>query len=185
MSDHLKDANEVLLLGDGDGRFSTHLLGKFKGIKITSIDASESMLKAAGIRRLKAGIRDEQITSIKEDFLLWSGAGPIFDAIVAQFFFDSFNEEEMEIIAVKIQELLKPSGFLLVSEFAIPERQGWPRVRAQMTLWFLYKVFRILTGLKTQTLVDYETSLIRAGFRVVRKMQRMQGGLKTEIYISP
>lgn len=141
------------------------------------------MLKAAARRRFKTGVGYKEIQSIHQDFLAWQSQDASFDAVVAQFFFDSFNEDEMKITARKIRNLLQPSGRLFVSEFAVPTRPGWGKVRAKLTVWFLYRVFRILTGLKTQELVDYETTLLTTGYEKSRQSDFLQGGLTTRIYV--
>lgn len=65
----------MLLLGDGNGRFSTHILKSIPDIQLISLDASAVMLSAAKKRRKKYGLAEDRLTTKMEDILLWDTNG--------------------------------------------------------------------------------------------------------------
>lgn len=175
-------ASKVLLLGDGNGRFSTHLLAQFPAIKITSIDASSSMLKQAKKRRENARTKEDRIHNIQQNILECSVNHASFDVVVAQFFFDGFEQAQLELIAEKISRSLKPNGRLLVSEFHIPTDTRMGNWRARITLRLLYSIFGLLTGLKTRRLADYQTVLSHSGFKMEKSVFLSQKTLVSQIF---
>lgn len=175
-------ASKVLLLGDGNGRFSTHLLTQFPEIQITSIDASGSMLRQAKKRREKAEINEDRIHSIQQNILECAINQESYDVVVAQFFFDSFEQTQLEHIADKISKGLKANGKLIVSEFHIPTDTRIGNVRARITLGLLYTIFWLLTGLKTRRLADYQTVLANSGFNMVKSVFLSQKTLVSQVF---
>jgi len=151
----LENCSHVLLLGDGDGRFSTQLLETYPEIQITSLDASGAFLQAANKRRKKSGVTEDRIQTLHTNVMHWKGRASTYDACVAQFFFDSFDEEQLRSIVKTISISLKPSGKLLVSDFHIPSHSQLANLRAKVTIRFLYFIFAWLTGLKTRQLADW------------------------------
>ena len=160
----LENKTHVLLLGDGNGRFSTHLLFNYPNLQLTSLDASQAMLNQAAKRRLSRNVSDERIHNLNQDVLEWEPPRNYYDAVVAQFFFDSFDRAQVEIITSKITSTLKPNGMLLVSDFHIPQDTRIGNKRSRLTLSILYMVFKVLTGLRSQKLVNYQSILATHGF---------------------
>ncbi|MCZ6672703.1 MAG: class I SAM-dependent methyltransferase [Verrucomicrobia bacterium] len=161
----LESCQNILLLGDGNGRFSTHLLENHPSVRITSLDSSSAMLNAAAKRRRNKGISEQRISTIQADIREWiHKKEESFDAVVAQFFFDNFEEQDLQSIINIVKEALLPGGKLLVSEFNIPQDTHLGNCRARFTLGWLYAVFRILTGLTTHKLIPHTPLLREAGF---------------------
>ena len=180
--EELKEVQDVLILGDGNGRFSTQLLLNHASARITSLDASKAFLAQARKRRLKAGLPEDRIQSYEQNILDWEFPAGRFDAVVAQFFFDSFDLDQLEAIAASISTCLRPKGKLLVSEFHIPKDTRMGNWRARVTLKFLYLLFGLLTGLKTRKLVTYTPILERGGFRLNKAIYRSQKTLVSQVF---
>ena len=175
-------ASKALLLGDGNGRFSTHLLTQFPEIQITSIDSSSSMLKQAKKWRGNARTKEDRIHNIQQNILECSVNHASFDVVVAQFFFDGFEQAQLELIAEKISGGLKPNGKLLVSEFHIPTDTRIGNWRARVTLRLLYSIFGLLTGLKPRRLADYQTVLSNSGFKMEKSVFLSQKTLVSQVF---
>jgi ubiquinone/menaquinone biosynthesis C-methylase UbiE len=178
----LQNTQRVLLLGDGNGRFSTHLLKEFPTIRIWSLDSSEAMLNAAARRRRKNNLCDKRITPINGDVLTWNPQGLSFDAVVAQFFFDGFDRLELQNVCEILKKVLTAEGILLVSEFHIPPTSVLAVTRARITLWSLYKIFWLLTGLKNQRLTPHEPMLCECGFEVRKTATLSQGTVLSQVF---
>lgn len=181
-SNELENTSHVLLLGDGNGRFSTRLLSEYPALSITSLDASKSMLRQAKKRRKLLGIAEDRVHNINKNIFHWAPTNDDYDAIVAQFFFDSFNFTELEAIASKISSAIKPGGKLLVSEFHIPTDTLAGNLRAKLTLRFLYTAFGILTGLKTRKLEDHNSVLEKHGLRMNKTIFMAQKTLVAQVF---
>ena len=182
----MEDCKRILLLGDGDGRFSSFLAQKKPSLKISILEASPSMTKVARRRRRKLGVTEDNFSIIGKDILNWQFEDEKpFDAVVAQFFFDSFSENEVIQIIDKISSSLKPGGKLLVSEFHVPDDTRIGNWRARMTLRFLYFVFRILTGLKTRELATYRIQLEKRGFQLNKAAFYSHKSLVSQVFRAP
>ena len=178
----LENARNILLLGDGNGRFSTHLLSKYPHVKLTSLDASEAMLKQARKRRRKTQLHEDRIFNIHQNILKWDAPRAKFDAVVAQFFFDGFSSADISAISQLIYKSLQPDGRLLVSEFHIPSDTRIGNWRARFTIGFLYSVFGLLTGLKIRTLADHKTELTANGFNMEEAVFLSQKTLVSQVF---
>jgi ubiquinone/menaquinone biosynthesis C-methylase UbiE len=178
----LLNTQEALILGDGDGRFSTFLLENHPTVKITSLDVSLPMLNQAEKRREKRNIQENRVTTILSDVNSWDYGNKKFDAVVTHFFMDSFETLEMKTIATTIKNVLKPGRQLHVSDFHIPKDPKFGRWRARLTLGFLYPIFRVITNLRTRSLVDYKSILISQGFGLIKETYFSQNVLVAQIY---
>lgn len=131
------------------------------------------MLTTAKKRRVRNNISEDRLTIIHEDVMSWQPEPNKYDAVVAQFFFDSFLEGELSLLTKKIQTALRPTGKLLVSEFHTPSDTRLGKWRSRVTLKILYALFGILTGLQTKSLGAHKPLLLAQNFI-----------LKNEIYFS-
>lgn len=166
----LRNYKNILLLGDGDGRFSTRLLQETTTAQIVSLDASASMLTEARRRRIKRGLSEERIVNLHRNIMQWNAPPNRFDAAVAQFFFDSFDNDCLKEIVAKLKTTLIPNGRLFVSEFNIPNDTRIGNLRGRFTLGILYPLFKLVTNLKTQQLSDYRSLLTDQGFDLTHEV---------------
>lgn len=178
----LASADKVLLLGDGNGRFSTHLLEKFPNIHITSLDVSSAMLRAARKRRNGKGLPENRIAPIREDIRLWSPENSKFDAVVAQFFFDCFEEGELKQVVTRLKCVMDSGAKLLVSEFHNPGDTRIGHWRARLTLGILYPIFAMITGLKTKSLEPHTPILLSQGFKLKKESYFSNKTLVTQVF---
>ena len=140
------------------------------------------MLVNSKKRREKLNISHDRITVIQENVLNWECGTRRYDAVVAQFFFDSFGPDELSKIAETLRSCLNPGGKLLVSEFHIPTDTRLGNWRARLTVTLLYSIFRVVTGLKTKHLAAY-TPLLRAkGFILNKAEYFSQKSLVSQVF---
>ncbi len=178
----VRTCQNILLLGDGDGRFSTRLLEGTSTTQLVSLDASLSMLTVARNRRKKREASDDRITNLHCDILQWSAPPHKFDAVVAQFFFDSFDQETLKKIVAKLKTTLEPTGRLVVSEFNIPKDTRIGNLRGRFTLGILYPLFKLITKLQTRQLADYRSLLMNQGFHLKNEVYFSQKTLVSQIF---
>jgi hypothetical protein len=176
----LAHCRNVLVLGDGDGRFTASLLHANATVRIHAVDASPAMLQAL-VRH--AGIHAARISTQPADARRWQpgpGDEP-FDAICTHFFLDCLTTAEIQSMAESLSPSLAPSAVWVVSEFAIPASRFGQFV-ARPLIWSLYRVFAALTGLTVRTLPDHASALRFAGFVLRERKTRLAGLLVSELW---
>ncbi len=170
----------VLILGDGDGRFTAEFLQRNETAVIDSVECSQSMsrLAAARVARLPGG--PSRVRQIQQDIRTAPLSGR-YDLIITHFFLDCFTTEELENLIPRITARLKPGGRWVISEFKVPS-SGVPRQVAKLVIRALYVSFAMLTGLETRQLPDYERVLQSNGYSRTNSRTGLAGILVSEMW---
>ncbi len=157
----LAGCRDILLFGDGDGRFLKRLLKVAPDARIRSIDASAEMVRLAAAR-VPAKDRD-RVTFECADALEAELPFMAYDGVATMFFLDCFTDEQAAGLIVRTAESLKPGAIWLFADFAVPPR-GLPHAFARVVTSFLYAFFRWRTGIAARRLPESEALIVRAGF---------------------
>jgi ubiquinone/menaquinone biosynthesis C-methylase UbiE len=176
----VEGARRVLVLGDGDGRFSAALLERNPSAEITAVDVSAAMLSQLE-RRVRAQLPDARLALERADVRAWPIPLANYDLIVAHFFFDCFTTGELADLIPRIVPSLAPNAIWLLSDFAIPDHPFWTRF-AQILLRLLYLTLGTLTGLGHTRLPEYQTALHSAHFQLTNVNTALGGTLRSEIW---
>lgn len=176
----IADARKVLILGDGDGRFTAEFLKRDRGAMVDSIDASEVMTRLAKRRIIRSRAGLERIRFAVGNAMRLELPGG-YDLVVTHFFLDCFRTDEVEKLAGRIAAATSPGARWVISEFRIP-RTGIRRWAAKLLIKILYLGFRILAGLKINELPDYGRALEAAGFQKVRQKRALGGLLVSQLW---
>jgi ubiquinone/menaquinone biosynthesis C-methylase UbiE len=174
--DEAATARSVLILGDGDGRFTAEFVNRNGTAIVDSVDLSPRMLALARKRTLDARYLQ-----------LWQGDALAielprkYDLIVSHFFLDCFVDRDLASLVARISNAACPRARWIVSEFCLPT--GGIRRRAA-SLWIktMYWFFWIATGLEVSRLPDYSTVFALHGFRRVRHVAAAGGLLVSELF---
>jgi SAM-dependent methyltransferase len=174
-------ARRALVLGDGDGRFTAHLLRGNPSVQVDAVDISPAMLDALMGR---AGENASRVRVQVADARNWSPAGDgrrAYELVATHFFLDCLTTPAVEALADKVRALTSNDAMWVVSEFAIPAGWfgGWVAVAL---IGFLYRAFGLMTGLRVRTLPDHATALKRAGFQLVGRRNWLGGLLVSECW---
>ena len=164
------DAQRVLVLGDGDGRFLEKLVEQDPLARIDYVDVCGRMLELA---RTRAGTG--RVIYHQADALEIPLPERGYDLIVTHFFLDCFDEAGAARLVERAALAACPNARWLISEF----RPTW---WSPPLLAGLYLFFRITTGLKTRRLIDHHPLIARYGFRVVRSESAWFGLLTSELW---
>lgn len=176
--DRLGDRHRVLILGDGDGRFTAALLRTNPGIRIDAIDASPAMLSQL-VRR--AGPHADRVKTCRTDARVWNPSRPDYDLVISHFFLDCLPTEEIVSLAARVRACVLPNAEWVVSEFAVPHG-SYGKFVARPLVSFLYRAFGWLTGLQIRSLPDYCRALGLAGFRLTKQRHFLGGLLVAEAW---
>lgn len=171
-----EDPDNVLLLGDGDGRFLEQALKRWEKSDFTWIDQSGEMLRLAR-KRVSSG----RVYFLQAD--VRRALGEIdpgsFDVVVTHFFLDGFTMPVLEIIIPEIERCLAPGGVWFISEFNAQRR--WRR----LLLAGMYRFFNIVTGMEANKFPEYEMLLAACGRRPERLGTWRAGFVIAERWLKP
>jgi ubiquinone/menaquinone biosynthesis C-methylase UbiE len=153
----------ILILGEGNGRFLLECRRKFPRAKITVVDASPRMIARARKRLAGQGIDFDGIEFTCADALTWTPPACAFDLVVTHFFLDCFRADQVESLIAMLARAASPKANWLLGDFQYAPA-GLPRYRSQIILWLLYRFFRMMTGLPASTLTPPDVFLEQQGF---------------------
>lgn len=166
----LQEAEHILILGEGDGRFLVALLARQRACRVTCLDSSAGMLRHAE-RRVLAQVpaSHRRVTWRHEDALSASLPAAHYDAVVTLFFLDVFPEPLLKTLVSDISRSLRPGGCWLVADFAAPHTlsPGWLRLYSHILTRLMYAFFRAQTALPATTLVPPQPFLRACGLEPV------------------
>jgi ubiquinone/menaquinone biosynthesis C-methylase UbiE len=160
----LAGCRNILLLGDGDGRFLKHLLNQSPDCTIRSIDASAEMMRVAAARLSPA--ERARVTFEHADALDATLPSFAYDGVATLFFLDCFTDQEAARLVSRISNALKPGGIWLFADFSIPER-GVRRAIARAITAALYAFFRRTTRISARHLPESERLISEAGCTLI------------------
>jgi ubiquinone/menaquinone biosynthesis C-methylase UbiE len=176
----LLDRRQALILGDGDGRFTSNLLDINQKIRVVAVDTSAVMLEllrrrsAPAIQNDPARLRAVQQNAL--DYLPDSSP----DLIVTHFFLDCLDQPDLNLLVSNLSRHVSTGALWLISDFQIPT--GNMRIPARLYVRTLYLAFRLLTGLRVTHLPDHAKPLAGAGFIRTARQTSLFGILATEIW---
>ncbi|RYD24223.1 MAG: class I SAM-dependent methyltransferase [Verrucomicrobiaceae bacterium] len=164
----------ILIAGEGHGRFLPLCAERFPEARITVIDASSAMLEIA-----RRKVASDKIRFLHVDVLKWEGPPGAFDLVVTHFFLDCFPPEELAVVVARLAESATPDAHWLLADFQVPDGRA-ASLRSRLILALLYSFFRLVTGLRASALAPPEKHLEEAGFVRHRRITRDWGLLKSE-----
>jgi len=173
----LTGCREALLFGDGDGRFTARLLRQNHGLHATAVDISATMLHLLRERCAGARLRLQTAQASALEVPIATDT----DLIVTHFFLDCLMQTEVDALAANIAQNTGPGTLWLVSDFQIPQH-AFIRPVARLYIRMLYVAFRILTGLRVQSLPNPQAALERSGFARIAHHATLFGLIYTEIW---
>lgn len=177
--DRVAGTENVLILGEGNGRFLLECRRKLPRAKIVCVDASAGMLAAAQKRLAGQGDDRRGIDFICADALAWRPPEIEFDLIVTHFFLDCFRREQLELLIGKMARSAAPRANWLLGDFQCAEA-GLRRHRSRLILWSMYRFFRVVTHLSAKSLTPPDDFLQKHGFVLRERLVRDWGLLHSD-----
>src|SRR5579862_867263 len=140
---HCEAARQVLILGEGDGRFLARLLQCNREASVVVIESSQRMIELA---RRRIPHRERSRVQFHQ---LHAGAHALpeapYDLVITHFFLDLFSSAEAEAMIHKVNAALQPGAIWLLSEFQEPPG-ALRRQHARLWLAAMYGFFSLTTG---------------------------------------
>ncbi|MBN9659972.1 MAG: class I SAM-dependent methyltransferase [Acidobacteria bacterium] len=165
----IREARNVLIAGEGDGRFVARLVEQHPGVRVDVLESSGEMIRLAR-QRLPP---DAQVTFHQGDAMQTPPGGP-YDLVVTHFFLDCLSDEETGRFIRGVKQHLSFDAIWLVSDFQ--QVSFWPASwHSWIWLRVMYAFFRLSTGLRTAKLPQIDRALSGAGFELVAKEEARFG----------
>ena len=174
---NLQQRRRGLVLGDGDGRFTSRLLRTNAHIVVDAVDASEAMLSqlarcaSPNSSRVHTHFADARTFQPPHEY----------DLIATHFFLDCLTTSEIKLLASRLRRHAAPDVLWVVSEFAIPAN-FYGRSIARPLISALYLAFRLLTRLRIRELPNHHVALAQTGWSLVHQQKRLAGLLISELW---
>jgi hypothetical protein len=170
----LSQCRRALVLGDGDGRFTSRLLQSNPTVTVDAVDASAAMLRQLASRSPSTRIRTHLA-----DARTFTPAYRDYDLIATHFFLDCLSQSEVRDLAAHLRHHVTPNAIWIISEFAIPSNL-YGRTLAAPLIRALYLAFGLLTRLQVRTLPNHHAALAPSGWSLVDRQHALGGLLISE-----
>jgi cyclopropane fatty-acyl-phospholipid synthase-like methyltransferase len=160
---HLEPGSRVLYAGVGGGEDA--LLAVRRGVAVTGLDLSPRMLARFRRRLDREGLEAELILGDVMEHRSLDG----YDAVVANFFLNVFDVEQMQRVLAHLVSNLRPGGTFLVADFAVP---GSGRIARGMRVAYYRPVnwaARVVGLCALHPIHDYAASFDRVGLALERR----------------
>jgi ubiquinone/menaquinone biosynthesis C-methylase UbiE len=180
MLDRLPSVENVLVLGDGDGRFLQQFCRARPSCSVTSVDQSSRMLQLQR-RRLTEVDPQPCVSFVQSDAKEYRPEKDQLDLLVTAFFLDCFSEDEVSDMLPRWLAGVRPGGLLYYVDFSRP-KSGWRRLRADCYLGWMHSMFRWSTGLPNRRLIDLDAVLARQPMSLIATEELSHGLITARLY---
>ncbi len=180
--ERLASRQNVLLLGEGDGRFLAEALEVAPDARFTVVDGSEGMLAAAKRRAATDHDRVDFIYAQLPGQVELIRARDSFDAVSAHFFFDCFATDDVVALIESVSRRTTSDAIWLVSDFHVAETPWWKRIPSNFVVGALYRAFRFMTGLRTCRLPSWESAMRASGLTCAINEKQLFGLTRSDVW---
>lgn len=146
---------KVLVIGGGSGFFLNELLKINPDCSIDYVEKSVKMIDLASKNVKNTANANFICTSFEEKTF----EEKKYDAVICYFFLDLIQYAELGNIILKVKNLLKPEGKLLVADF-----KNSPLLKHRILLRSMYFFFKIATDIPVKELYDFDAIILQNTF---------------------
>ncbi len=172
--DNISSGSNVLVLGGGTGWILMELFKFNPECCVWYIEPSRKMMDQAQ-RRVK------KLPSATVTFILGTEesipSGIKYDAVITNFYFDLFSAESLKRVLNCIRQSLHSHGIILVADFI-----ATGRFKHRALLHTMYQFFRVVCGIETTRLPNWQGELSRSGFEEMKSKMFYNGFIKSSVY---
>jgi tRNA (cmo5U34)-methyltransferase len=171
-------AENTLMIGEGNGRFLSECLNGPCAGAITVLDSSRKMLAllATRIGRIQ---HQTDVTITCTEFLPWKPEGASFDVVVTHFFLDLFRPAAQQNVIEKITSISRLATSWINVDYQPVNKTGWLR----FVDWLQYRFDRLLSGVETDRHHDPSALIKQLGWVVQEEHQFLDGAVLAQLYV--
>jgi ubiquinone/menaquinone biosynthesis C-methylase UbiE len=167
--DAIVQADRILLVGEGNGRFLKSLLAHKRNGSVKVVEKSAVMVRLAKDRIRKLEEVPFDLAFIETDVREYNPANK-FDCVVTHFLLDLFNPPAQRSVTHRIAELTTASGTWINVDF-LPART----LRGGILIWLQYAFFRLVSQIEARHCFDESTAAAAAGWTVIETISYLGG----------
>jgi SAM-dependent methyltransferase len=167
--EEILEADRVLLVGEGNGRFLASLLARKDKGCVKVVENSAVMIRLAKDRVRRLGETRCTLKFIESDVREYHPADK-FDCVVTHFVLDLFNPPAQRSLIERITELTTRSGTWINVDF-LPART----LRGGILMWLQYSFFRLVSQIEARHCFDESTAAAAAGWTVIETISYLGG----------
>lgn len=178
----LAQCRNLLLLGEGNGRFLRSLLAANPGCRATVVEISPKMTRSA-----RAALSPGQAARVswqQQSVFTVQLEAAAFDAVVTHYLFDLFEPREQECLLLLGQKVLAPGGLWQDTEFLCSGASAASRLRNRLMLALNYRVLGSLCDFSARRLADHLPLFANAGL-TLRAEQIFRDHLAARLWQKP
>ncbi|MBV9875827.1 MAG: class I SAM-dependent methyltransferase [Verrucomicrobia bacterium] len=161
------DADRVLLVGEGNGRFLKSLIARKRAGYVCVVERSKVMIRLAKDRAGDSG--KVGLEFIEADFRAYRPEQD-FDCVVTHFFLDLFNPPSQLAIIEKMAESVADGGTWINVDF-VPART----LRHEILMSLQYAFFRVVSRIESKRCFDESEAATAAGWTVAEAISYLGG----------
>jgi ubiquinone/menaquinone biosynthesis C-methylase UbiE len=171
--------SKILIAGGGTGWILEELAkSHLGGLDITYVEISEQMLEKS--RRRNIGKNTVTFTrSGMEQFETEN----VFDVVQTAFLFDNFSPDRIAEVFLKLNQLLKPGGLWLLSDFHYDP--GKSPIWQGILLKTMYLFFRILARVEAKRLSDIMPYFESEKYQILSQKHHYRNFIQSIIFKKP
>jgi ubiquinone/menaquinone biosynthesis C-methylase UbiE len=166
----------VLLIGEGNGRFLFETVMQTSTPAFTVVDSSARMLSAATRRVARIECRPK-IEFFHADILDWRPPLAHYDRIVTHFVLDLYRPYSMRRIIEKISRIAAEDALWINVDFSNANQRLYQR----LLMWAQYRFFRICAGIEAPRLFESGGYFREAGWQVIENRTIKQGWIAAHL----
>jgi ubiquinone/menaquinone biosynthesis C-methylase UbiE len=170
------EGNNILLIGEGNGRFLFEMVKQNSSASITVVDSSARMLAAAA-RRLATVDHCARIQFIHADILEWGPPVAHYDRVVTHFFLDLFTPFCIHRVVEKITRLATEDSLWINVDFT-SENQC---LRQELLMWAQYRFFQLSAGIQASRLFDPRPYIRQFGWEILERRSLDSGWISAHL----
>ena len=148
----VRDAESILLLGDGDGRFLEKISEIGTDAQILSVDSSSEMIRLSQSKIHNTRLDVRHVCQDLQDFEFTKNFKP--DLIFAHFFLDCFTENEVFLIVNRLSKSCPKSMKLVISDFFLPGKGSFSGIYRNILIYVMIRFFRLFCRIPAKKLPD-------------------------------
>jgi tRNA (cmo5U34)-methyltransferase len=161
------DADRVLLVGEGNGRFLKSLIARKRAGYVCVVERSKVMIRLAKNRAGDSG--KVGLDFIEGDFRVYRPEQE-FDCVVTHFFLDLFNPPSQLAIIEKMTESVVDGGTWINVDF-VPART----LLGGILMSLQYAFFRVVSRIESKRCFDESEAAIAAGWTIAEAISYLGG----------
>ena len=151
----LLSCKRALLIGGGTGGFLVDLLDACPELEIVSLDISFQMHEQSKAKILKLGADIRRVEFVQGSIEQFSFCNE-FDLVITNYYLDLYTTSELSEKVKFINKALTQNALWLFTDFN-DQVLGMRKHLFRIVIGALYLPFRLLTGIETKRLPDFET----------------------------